>query len=166
MHVHFVLLQSRPPASNIKAHNVEVLHTAFCTSVHTANIMDKQGLVTNVTCPAFTDFSWEDQTYAFWGTVDYASVRNLSGYHPTPRDDLEGLACTLLEMATGMSDTMHKSTLNMHTLQVYQQLIYLVLNRWSTIPPLHLLRSQHQQLTSLRLVPGVADQPSFATPCR
>ncbi len=47
------------------------------------------------------DFSWDQQTYAFWGTVDYASVRNLSGYHPSPRDDLEGLACTLLEMATG-----------------------------------------------------------------
>jgi hypothetical protein len=46
-------------------------------------------------------FSWDDDTYLFCGTVDYSSVRTLNGRHPTPKDDLEGLACTLLEMATG-----------------------------------------------------------------
>lgn len=46
-------------------------------------------------------FSWDDDTYLFCGTVDYSSVRTLFGRHPTPKDDLEGLACTLLEMATG-----------------------------------------------------------------
>lgn len=124
----------------------------------------KLGLVTNVTCPAFTDFSWEDQTYAFWGTVDYASVRNLSGYHPTPRDDLEGLACTLLEMATGMSDAMHESTLNMHSLQVFQHLSYLVLNRRSTNTAFPLAAVSAS--AAYRLVPRAADQPSFATLCR
>jgi hypothetical protein len=46
-------------------------------------------------------FSWEEDTYLFCGTVDYSSVRTLFGRHPTPKDDLEGLACTLLEMASG-----------------------------------------------------------------
>jgi hypothetical protein len=46
-------------------------------------------------------FSWEARNYVFWGTVDYASVRTLRGHHPTPRDDLESMACALLEMATG-----------------------------------------------------------------
>ncbi|WIA09024.1 hypothetical protein OEZ85_008438 [Tetradesmus obliquus] len=54
-------------------------------------------------------FSWDDDTYLFCGTVDYSSVRTLFGRHPTPKDDLEGLACTLLEMATGEPpfDLMH-----------------------------------------------------------
>jgi serine/threonine protein kinase len=46
-------------------------------------------------------FSWDVDNYLFCGTVDYSSVRTLFGRHPTPKDDLEGLACTLLEMATG-----------------------------------------------------------------
>jgi hypothetical protein len=35
------------------------------------------------------------------GTVDYSSVRSLQGYIPSAWDDLESLAVTLLEMATG-----------------------------------------------------------------
>ncbi|KAF8072896.1 CKL6 [Scenedesmus sp. PABB004] len=56
-------------------------------------------------------FSWEARDYTFWGTVDYSSVRELQGCHPTPREDLEGLACTLLEMATGRVpfDLLHAS---------------------------------------------------------
>eukprot|EP00775_Hariotina_reticulata_P013730 gene13730-13852_t len=46
-------------------------------------------------------FSWDKQDYIFYGTVDFASVRSLNGYHPTPKDDLESLACVLMEMATG-----------------------------------------------------------------
>ncbi|KAF6266717.1 kinase-like domain-containing protein [Scenedesmus sp. NREL 46B-D3] len=54
-------------------------------------------------------FSWDEDTYLFCGTVDYSSVRTLFGRHPTPKDDLEGLACTLLEMAIGEPpfDLMH-----------------------------------------------------------
>jgi hypothetical protein len=52
-------------------------------------------------CVLPAGFSWDEDTYLFCGTVDYSSVRTLFGRHPTPKDDLEGLACTLLEMASG-----------------------------------------------------------------
>lgn len=74
-------------------------------------------------CSCHADFSWDEQTYAFWGTVDYASVRNLKGYHPTPRDDLEQLACALLEMALGEGLTWHGhsvASLQLHQTKLHQ----------------------------------------------
>jgi hypothetical protein len=50
-------------------------------------------------CPA--EFDWESKDCLYMGTVDYSSVRSLYGYHPCGWDDLEALAVTLLEMATG-----------------------------------------------------------------
>lgn len=47
------------------------------------------------------DTDLESRDCLYMGTVDYSSVRSLQGYHPSAWDDLEGLAVTLLEMATG-----------------------------------------------------------------
>lgn len=46
-------------------------------------------------------FDWDSRNCLYMGTVDYSSVRALQGHHPCAWDDLEGLAITLLEMATG-----------------------------------------------------------------
>lgn len=48
------------------------------------------------------EFDWDSRDCLYMGTVDYSSVRSLQGHHPCAWDDLEGLAITLLEMATGV----------------------------------------------------------------
>jgi hypothetical protein len=50
------------------------------------------------------------------GTVDYSSVRSLQGYHPSAWDDLEGLAVTLLEMATGGANDLAESLMALDAL--------------------------------------------------
>ena len=55
----------------------------------------------DVQCCIFAGFDWDAQDCLYMGTVDYSSVRALRGHHPSAWDDLEGLAITLLEMATG-----------------------------------------------------------------
>jgi serine/threonine protein kinase len=72
--------------------------TRFCDASLPGNLIT----VNPVALIVATGFSWEKQDYVFYGTVDFASVRSLKGYHPTPKDDLESLACVLLEMATGL----------------------------------------------------------------
>lgn len=47
------------------------------------------------------EFDWESKDCLYMGTVDYSSVRSLYGHHQCAWDDLEALAVTLLEMATG-----------------------------------------------------------------
>jgi hypothetical protein len=47
------------------------------------------------------DFDWDSKDCLYMGTVDYSSVRSLCGHNPCGWDDLEGLAVSLLEMATG-----------------------------------------------------------------
>lgn len=46
-------------------------------------------------------FDWDAKDSLYMGTVDYSSVRALHGYNSCGWDDLESLAITLLEMATG-----------------------------------------------------------------
>jgi serine/threonine protein kinase len=54
-------------------------------------------------CTLFADGHDVDDfdSKGFYGTPDYASVRALRGHFRTPRDDLESLACCLVEMALG-----------------------------------------------------------------
>lgn len=64
---------------------------------------------TTVACLILTDFDWDRRDTLYMGTVDYSSVRALYGHSPCAWDDLEGLAISLLEMATG-KERLHSTT--------------------------------------------------------